>query len=159
MAEIGIAFSFDKSDSTGRYIRGWASVVSIPAGADLTAQQFRALTVNAAGAVVVAGVGQFIAGVQQGKAMNGAAATVRVAGVTKIVAGAAFACGPIASDAQGRAIAATGARTNTSDAGGASDPLVGPNIIGIALEPAGAAGDVVAMLIASAGAMPTTLAA
>jgi hypothetical protein len=54
-----------------------------------------------------------------------------VSGQSKAKAGGTITAGAaLASGADGRLVAASGVRVNTSDAGAASDPLIGPNVIG-----------------------------
>jgi hypothetical protein len=70
-----------------------------------------------------------------------------------VTAGALLKC-----DAQGRVVAASAGVTNTSDAGAASDPLIGSFVIGRALAAAGAAGEIIPVLVEPQGAVPTTAA-
>lgn len=136
--------------------------ISLVAGADLRTAQFRAVTVNAAGRVVQATAGQHAIGVLQNNPDNGQAATIRIGGLTKFAAGAAITLinggRLVAPDATGRAVAATTATVTTSDAGVAADPVIGSNVLGIALEPASAAGVIIAVSLTHSGAVPTTLA-
>lgn len=136
--------------------------ITLLAGADLSSSQFRAVTVNSSGRVVAATAGQHAIGVLQNNPTSGQAATIRVGGVSKFAAGAAITLQNggrlVASDATGRAVAATAATVNTSDAGAAADAVAGSNVLGIALEAAGAAGVVIAVLLTHSGAVPTTVA-
>lgn len=132
--------------------------ISRAAGADLSAQQFRAVKLNASGQVVVAGAGEAAIGILQNNPGAGQAATVRVAGISKARAGGTIAAGgDVASNASGALVAATAGRTNTSDAGAAADPLIGSHVLGTALEGA-ASGDVFPILVTHKGAVPTTAA-
>jgi hypothetical protein len=140
-------------------LQGYGTDITLVAGADLSATgQFRGVKVNSSGrAILAAAAGEFVIGVLQNNPGNGQAGTVRVAGATKMIAGAAVTAGAVVGvDSTGRVIAATGARTNTSDGGAAVDPLLGTFAIGVALEAAGAAGDVIAVHLMSLGAIPTT---
>lgn len=129
------------------------------AGADLSSSQYRFVKLNAAGAVVLSGAGEAAIGVLQNKPGNGQAATVRVGGLSKVIAGAAIALpNRIASDANGKAKAAVAATVNTSDAGVAADPLVASNVLGEAFEAAAGDGQVIEILLGRAGAVPTTAA-
>lgn len=110
-------------------------VVGLQAGADLSAAQFRFVKAGAtAGQVVQASIaGEKVIGVLQNKpAAIGREAEIVALGETKVVAGAAFAYGvELMPDNQGRAVLATA--TNYSG--------------GIALEAAGAAGELVTILL------------
>ena len=87
------------------------------------------------------------------------AASVGFAGVSKCVAGAAIAKGQyVATGADGKAYPVTKSSTNTSDAGAASDALVGGFAIGRAFTPAVNAGDIISVLITHSGAVDTTAA-
>lgn len=130
--------------------------VSRPAGADLSAKQSFFVKLNNQGAVVLAGAGEAAIGTLRNKPTSGQTATVQVSGVAKVVLGGTVAAGArVASDADGKAVTATLGRTNTSDAGSATDALLGSNVMGIAFE-GGVAGDVVAVLLQPVGAAPTT---
>lgn len=132
--------------------------ITLLAAADLSAKQFFAVKVDSAGKAAVAGAGQTVAGILQNDPASGQAGTVRVLGVSKAEAGGTVAAGDrVAADANGALVAATASTVNTSDAGGASDPVVGSNVIGIALEGA-SAGEIFAVLITHSGAVPTTAA-
>ena len=125
------------------------------AGADLTAAQFHAVAVNAGGRVVLAGAGGPAVGILQNAPRGGEAARVCVLGITKAVAGGAVSAGSrVAANANGQVVPATTAYTNTSDTGAAQDPLVGSNVIGIALTSATAAGQVISIVLTHMGAVP-----
>ena len=132
--------------------------ISVPAGAGLSAKQNHFVKINSSGAAVLAGAGEAAIGVLQNDPTSGQTAAVQVSGVAKVKAGASITAGAqVAVNADGEAVAATLGRTNTSDAGGATDPLIGSNVMGIALE-GGAENDVIAVLITQAGAAPATAA-
>ena len=119
---------------------------SLIAGADLSAKQFFAVTVDSSGNAVVAGVGTVIAGVLQNKPVSGGECQIMQLGITKMVAGGALATAGVnvGVDASGQVKAVTlGAGSGTS-------------VIGILLSTAGAAGDLVAVLLSPSGAIPTT---
>lgn len=127
------------------------------ANVDLSAKQFFIVKAVAGGKVGLAAAGEQSYGILQDKPASGKAGSVRVYGVSKVVAGAAIAEGdPITSDANGKAKSAVKASTNTSDAGAIADPLVGSHVLGIALEAAAADLDVITVLITHSGAVPTT---
>ncbi len=132
----------------------------LAAGADLSAHQYKFVKLNGTGQVVVCGAaGESAFGVLQDKPnAAGKAACVATLGVSKVVAGAAVAPGDlVTTDAQGRAVAAVKASTNTADAGAASDPLVGSYVQGIALT-AGAVDQLISVDLQKMGAVPTTAA-
>jgi hypothetical protein len=133
-------------------------VVSLPAGADLTTKQFLAIKVNSSAQAVVAGAGEFAIGILQNKPASGQAATVAYGGISKALAGGNVTAGmTVAADSTGKLVNAAEAVVNTSDAGAASDAVVASNVIGVALA-SGVSGDVIPVLVLSAGATPTTAA-
>ncbi len=133
------------------------------AGEDLSTYQFSAVK-RATGdnTVTRAGAGEFAIGVLQNAPANGAVAHVRVAGVTTMKAdgtgvtrGDRISC---AANGLARATAAAASGTahvNTSDAGAATDPVIGANVIGIALSTAAASANTTVLLTHS-GLVPTT---
>lgn len=130
--------------------------ITLVAAADLSSSQFLGVKVDSNGKAALAGAGEFAIGVLQNKPTSGQIATVRVAGVTKMVAAGTFNAGVlVTTDSASKATTATGARTNTADAGAAADALLGSNVLGVALE-AGAANAVIAVALTSSGAIPTT---
>ena len=107
------------------------------AAADLTASQYLLMNIDAAGKAALAGAAGRAVGVLQNNPNIDQAATLAIGGVSKVVAGAVVAAGAdLQSDASGRAIAFAA-------------PGVGVVAwkVGIALEAAGAAGEVISMLI------------
>ncbi len=137
------------------------SCISLNAAADLSAGQFHAVRLSAAKTVALGSTaGEPIIGILQNKpAAAGQAATVAFAGTTKAVAGAAVSAGAqLKVNASGRLVAAAAGTTNISDAGTASDPLIGSNVVGIALEAASGNGVVFEVLLTHSGAVPTTAA-
>lgn len=132
--------------------------ISAPAGADLSAKQNYFVKINSSGAAVLAAAGEAAIGVLANKPTSGQTASIQVSGVAKVLAGGTIAAGAqVAANADGKAVGATLGRTNTSDAGGATDALIGSNVMGIALA-GGVDGDVIPVLITQAGAAPTTVA-
>lgn len=108
--------------------------ITLPAAADLSAQQYRCMQVNSSGQAAVANATALVAGIlQNDPGAAGHPATVAYAGVSKAIAGAAI---------------TAGARV-TADANGAVIPAVtaGDAVIGVALASAGAAGDIIPVLI------------
>lgn len=160
----GLVHSVDGSDiyvDVGEFPEGTRDLL-ITAGEDLSSDQFKMVKVGAAGTVVKSGAGEAPLGVVQNAPANAAIAVVRIFGVTRVKAdGTGVTRGKHVSSAAGGVAresnnAATGlAHTNTSDAGAATDPLIGAYIIGIALETA-AASAVFGMAITHAGAVPVT---
>lgn len=83
------------------------TTISRPAASDLSALQYRFVTTNSAGAIILAGAGAVVLGVLQNKPLSGEPAAVAIAGVSKVVAGAAYAGDAnLVSDANGKAVAA-----------------------------------------------------
>jgi len=107
--------------------------VSLPAAADLSAAQFKLVTVNSSGNAAVAGATSLVVGVLQNKPdAAGKAATVAYAGVSKVVAGGSITAGArVTADANGAAVAAASA---------------GDAVLGVALAGA-ASGDLIPVLI------------
>jgi hypothetical protein len=116
-----------------------AHSVTIPAGSDLSAAQFKFVEVNSSGQLALAGDGAHADGVlQDTPAAAGRAGLVDIGGITKVKCGAAVtAGGPVASDAAGLAVNAA----------------TGDVILGTALE-TGASGRIISMLFHPRGAVP-----
>lgn len=130
-------------------------------GADLSAYDHRLATLNSSGNLAVPSAGGFVVGViQDPPAANATTAVqVMVLGVSKCEAGSG---GVTAGDlikaaSDGTGVTAAKGTVNTSDAGAASDPVVGSYVIGIALTTA-AANKKFALLITHAGVVATTAA-
>lgn len=139
--------------------QGHATDISVVAGADLRNSQFRAVAINASGLLVLATNGGPVVGILQNKPNLNEPATVRISGISKVVASGAFAAGvDLASDAVGKAKVAVAGRTNTVDAGATADALIGSFVWGLAMEPATADNHVISALIDKRGAIPTTAA-
>lgn len=107
------------------------------AASDLSSYQFYALKVTASG-VALAGAGEAIVGILQNKPISGEAAEIVVSGVSKAVSGAAFSKGALLEvDANGKLIAASS--------------TIGYKLVGIALEAATGANQVVSVLLKDLG--------
>jgi hypothetical protein len=107
--------------------------ITLPAAADLSAQQYRCLTVDSNGRAAVANATALAIGILQNDPnAAGQAATVAYAGVSKAKAGGSITAGArVTADANGAVIAATTA---------------GDAVIGVALAGA-ASGDIIPVLI------------
>lgn len=139
--------------------QGYGVDITMIAGADLSAKQYCAVKLNSSGNIVAAGAGEDAVGILQTKPTSGQAGTVRISGVSKMVAGGSITAGSrVASDANGKAKAAVAATTKTDDTGAAADALVGSYTIGHLLETASADGQIVSVLLSMSGAIPTTAA-
>lgn len=107
------------------------------AGADLSAKQYYFVVLSAARTLAVNAVsGGKVFGVLQNKPIAGDPCEVVRGGTTKVIAGAAFAAGPIMSDGNGKAIAAA---------------TTGSTIQGEALEAATAAGELITVSLGVVG--------
>lgn len=132
--------------------------IHLVAAADLSAKKGFLVKVDTNGKAALAGAGEPAVGVLVNAPAADAIAIVRVAGIARVIAGGVVTKGDrVASDAAGKAKTAVAGKTDTSDAGGAADPLIGSNVIGVALE-TGAADALMSMLITPSGAIPTTAA-
>lgn len=107
--------------------------ITIPAAADLSAQQYRCMTVDSNGRAAVANATALVVGILQNEPTAlGQAATVAYAGVSKAKAGGSITAGArVTADASGNVIAAATA---------------GDAVIGVALQGA-ASGDIVQVLV------------
>ena len=113
--------------------------IPLQVSADMSSSQFTFVKVGAADFKVAAcGDGEKAVGILQDKpAADGRAGNVRISGTSKVVAGAAIALGAeVASDANGKCVTAAS----------------GDYILGVALEAAGAANQIIAVTFYSAGA-------
>lgn len=134
--------------------------ITVNASGDLSTKQYYFVDVNSSGlAAVVAAAGARAVGVLQNKPdASGRAGTVRIFGVTKVIAGGSITAGDsIASDANGKAGAVTKGKVNTSDAGASADPVIGSYVMGVALADA-ASGDIFPVMLYPVGVVPTTAA-
>jgi hypothetical protein len=130
--------------------------ISLVAAAALTAKQFYAVKIDSNGKAALAGAGEAAIGIVQNNPGAGQPASVMVSGSSKAVAGGSITAGDVvAANADGKLVAATKGRTNTADEGGATDALLGSNVIGIALTGA-SSNDIFTVAIMHMGAVPTT---
>lgn len=131
--------------------------ISLVAAADQTAQQYRGGTVDANGNFIIAtAAGQSVIGVLQNNPASGQAASVRVGGVSKMVAGGAITAGALIKvDNQGRAVAATLASITQATV---PNNVTGSDVIGIALKGAGGAGEIIPVIVEPRGAVAGTAA-
>ena len=108
---------------------------------------------NSSGSVVVCTVaGEVSLGVLQDQPASGEVCSVQHRDVAKVIAGAAVAkYDRVTTDTTGRAITATAASVNTSDAGAASDAVNGSYVMGIALEAASGANEIIPVLLLPMG--------
>jgi len=112
-------------------------VLSLPAAADLSSSQ-HFIVKTSSGTAALAGAGDVAMGVLQNDPVSGEAASIMVAGVSRLVAGAVIAEGAqVAADANGKGRTAT----------------TGDIVLGIALEAAGADGDIIPLLLNVGGAL------
>lgn len=137
--------------------------LSYIAAEDLSSSQYKFVKLDTAGKVAACTArGEKSIGILQNKPKSGEVAQVRVAGVSKVQADAAIDEGDFlttSADAQASVVAAAASGTshvNTSDAGVATDPVIGSYVLGLCVFPAGAAGRLGSILITHAGAVATT---
>lgn len=134
--------------------------ITLIAAADLSAKQYRFVKVDANGqAALASAAGEVCVGVLQNKPTSGQAATVRIFGVSKVVANAAVSAGAlIKTSSDGEADTASKLTTNTSDAGAGADAGIGSDVLGIALVAAANAGEIIPVLLQQRGGVATTAA-
>lgn len=133
--------------------------ITLVAGADLSAKQFYGVKVNSSGQAVLAALGEMCIGILQNKPASGEPATVAIAGKSKAIFGASTAIGlAVKTDANGKFIAASAGVVNTSDAGAASDPVIGSHVVGVSMGTAGADLAIGEVLLCHMGVVPTTAA-
>lgn len=128
--------------------------VSKPTGTHvLSTNQFYFVVDDGSGNVELNSVqGKACLGVLQNDPAAGEVATVRVYGVSKVVAGGAITFGQLVeSNATGEAIPVVDTTASTT-----TGALTGGFCMGIALDSAAAAGDLVSVLINHMGALPAT---
>ena len=84
-------------------------VLTLAAGADLSANQYYAVKVNASGQIVLAGAGENAIGILQDKPTSGQVGTVMALGISKAIYGASVTAGQnLAADASGKLVPASG---------------------------------------------------
>lgn len=122
-------------------VEGRQDLWSFTAGADLSSKQYHLVKLNASGQIVLAEAGDKAIGVLVDNPGSGETGTVAVAGITKVVAGAAVAAGAyLSSDANAQAITATDTNVDGS--------TTGTHIIGQALSAASGANEFVTVVLA-----------
>lgn len=127
------------------------------AGADLSTKQYLGMDLtNSSGvakAVACSAAGQRCVGVLQNAPASGAVAIIRTLGkVTRMISGGSVtAAENVGVTSAGKAKTAVDARVDTSDAGGANDPLKGSNSIGVALISGATDGDAINVLLLPLG--------
>lgn len=132
--------------------------IHLVAAADLSTKTGYLVKIDSNGKAALAAAGELAVGVLVNAPVADAIAIVRTAGVGLVLAAGVHAKGAVlAADANGKAVAATLGKVNTSDAGAAADPLIASHVIGVSLE-TGAADTLTACLIMPMGAVPTTAA-
>lgn len=130
--------------------------ISLVAAADLSADQFCFVAVNSSGEAALAGAGAAALGVLQGAPTAGEAAQIRVMGVSKVVAGGTITAGNlISSNASGQAVAYTALAVTTTITNGtpdtAANTYAGSQVLGIALDSAGASGEIITVALIHSG--------
>ena len=132
--------------------------IHLVAAADLSAKTGFLVKVDSNGKAALAGAGEAACGVLVNAPVADAIAIVRIYGTALIVAAGAHAKGALlTADANGKAVAATTGKTNTSDAGAAADPLIASHVAAVSLE-TGVADTLTSCLVLPMGAVPTTAA-
>jgi hypothetical protein len=140
---------------------GAAHDVLYPAGADLsTTGQNLFVKLNGSSQIVLADTaGEQALGVLLNAPASAAIGIVRVFGPCRVMGGATLADGALVATAAttARAKAAVASTVNTSDAGGAADPVIGSFAMGMALGD-GASGSLMSIFVNPMGAIPSTAA-
>jgi len=111
--------------------------ISIPAAADLSAKQYRFVTIDSSGNAAVSTRGAKSAGVlQDAPAAASRAASIRVSGITKVVLGGSVTAGNNAvADANGAAVTASSA--DNADMGTFLQSGASGEIVAMLLQPRG----------------------
>lgn len=109
--------------------------LTLEAAEDLTASQYHLIVVDNTGKAALAGADEAAVGVVQNEPDAGEGASVRVQGVTKVVAGAAVTAGAKVS----------------ADLNGAGVTAVAGHVVGIALTEASGAGAIFSVLLTHEG--------
>lgn len=134
------------------------------ANEDLSAKQFFAVDLaNSSGvakAAAISAAGQRAVGILQNAPTSGAVAVIRALGrITKMISGGSVtAADTVGLTSAGKAKTAVKGRTDTSDSGGATDPLIGSHTLGVALVSGASDGDAIQVLLCPICAAPTTAA-
>lgn len=110
--------------------------ITLPAAADLSANQFFFVTLNSSGqAALATSLGERVIGVNQDDPLSGEGALVRVEGITKVVLGGTVTVDDrLTTDADAKAVTAAGSE----------------NVAGTALSD-GVTGDIIPMLVRDIG--------
>lgn len=136
-----------------------AVIIDLPADADYSAKQYYGMDVEAStgNAKLVAAAGAKAIGVLMDVPDTaGKMCRVAVGGVVPCVAGDTVTAGDLITfNASGKGIPATASYVDTSDGGGATDPVIGSYVIGRALSGAAASAQF-NLLIQPLGSVPTT---
>lgn len=129
------------------------------ANGDLSSSQYLFVEMDSNGDVGVCNAaGEAACGVLQNAPASGAIAIVRMHGPSRVIGGGTVAIGsPVATTSAGKSKVAVAATVNTSDAGGASDPVVASHVMGFALT-LGAADTQHSIFVHPMGAIPATAA-
>lgn len=122
--------------------------LTFPASGDLSANQFKFVTLNSSGQSQLCGANASAIGVQQdAPSAAGRASEVRTGGVTKLLLGGTVAINDkLASDSSGKGVKYTAATVSA----GTPEPLAGSFVNAIALA-AGVSGDIIPALVIHAG--------
>ena len=103
------------------------------AAADLSAKQFYSVKVDSTGKIALTGAGELGLGILQNDPTAGLAANVAISGASKAVVGAAVAAGArLSSDANGKLITATAAKSVVAqalEAGAANGDIISVHIL------------------------------
>ena len=133
--------------------------ISIPAGADLSADQFKAVKINASGVIVLAGAGEqaFILQNKPNSTGREVTANIAVGGQSKALLGGTVVAGDfVASNASGKLIkAVANTQLGNVDTTGsdATEAVKGSHIVGQAVT-GGASDEIVSILILNLGVIP-----
>lgn len=153
IVEVGL---LSRAEANG----GSSHDVLYPAGASLTAAQNLFVKLNGSSQIVLAdSAGEQALGVLLNAPGSGAIGIVRVLGACSVIASTGIADGALIATTvtSARAKPAVAAVVNTSDAGGASDPVIGSFVMGLALAD-GTTGNLMPIFVNPMGAIPTTAA-
>lgn len=154
IVEVGL---LSRAEANG----GSSHDVLYPAGADLsTTGQNLFVKLNGSSQIVLAATaGEQALGVLLNAPSSGAIGIVRVLGACSVIASTGIADGALIATTvtSARAKPAVAAVVNTSDAGGASDPVIGSFVMGLALAD-GTTGNLMPIFVNPMGAIPTTAA-
>lgn len=135
---------------------------SVPANADLSDKQYYCATINSSGkAAITAAAGGRVDGIlANAPAAADRSAVLQDKGTAKCVAAGAVTAGNLVVATAAGKVDDTGVagKVDTSDAGAASDPVIGSYVVGVALESAAADGDIISVRLRLGGVIPGTVA-